>query len=308
MCFPLKIEFLYDLIHFYHTTAPNDQCSLYSDRNLINRRNISADVSKNVNATKQFIMLEINARIVAACMAELSIEDINEQPSIPLLPPDLTNASKSEKKQFLKSLATRVVDKYILGKEKVTAILNRYIWLKMKKKTKTTEGERYKCRFPGCEKTYRFDGKRKIDHEVSIHGLVTAPILEYTDKKGLKRDDMFSYQSSFLEIGLLVKNFYDAISEGDGQRVVRCWKFMLQYLKQDGARSRKYALEALYLQCQVNSLLSPQAAHRLVWNRFLKSKSGAGGNIPLDLALEHFYRIVKILMKNLGANGLKKKH
>ena len=67
---------------------------------------------------------------------------------------------------------------------------------------------------------------------------------------------MFNYQSSFLEIGHLVKNFYDAISEGDGLRVLRCWKFMLLYLKEDGASSRKYALEALYLQCQVNALLT----------------------------------------------------
>ena len=38
---------------------------------------------------------------------------------------------------------------------------------------------------------------------------------------------------------------------------------MLQYLKEDGASSRNYALEALYLQCQVNTLSSPHTAHRL---------------------------------------------
>lgn len=156
-------------------------------------------------------------------------------------------------------------------------------------------------------KTYRYDGKRKRDHEAS-HGL-PAPesVMTYVVKSKPKRDDMFNYQSAFLEIGLLVMNFYDAISEGDGLRVVCCWKFMLLYLKEDGSSSRKYALEALYLQCQVNALLSPRAAHRLVWNRFFKSKCGAGGNIPLDLALEHFNKVIKILIRNLGANGLNKK-
>ena len=43
---------------------------------------------------------------------------------------------------------------------------------------------------------------------------------------------------------------------------------MLAYLIKDGASSRKYALEAFYLLCQTNSLLSPQASHRLIWNRF----------------------------------------
>lgn len=199
-----------------------------------------------------------------------------------------------------------MVDRYVLSEDKVTAILDK---VHMAEKEKTTEGKgaRYTCRFPGCEKTYRFNGKRKRDHE-DTHGLSEVPesITVYSNKTTIKRDDMFNYQSSFLEIGILVKNFYDAISEGDGQRVLRCWKFMLQYLKQDGASSRKYAVEALYLQCQVNSLLSPRAAHRLMWNRFFKNKSGAGGNIPLDLALEHFNRLVKILMRNIGANGLNK--
>lgn len=296
--------------HFYHTTAPNDQCTMYCDRNLINRRNVSVDVSKNVNATKQFVMLEINARIVAACMTELNIDEVDGKPSTSALPLHLTKSSKGEKRHFLKLLASRVVDKYILGEEKVTAILDKVHMAEKeeREKLKTKEGARFKCRFPGCDKTYRFDGKRKREHEAS-HGLsgVTEPITQYTDKLKLKRDDMFNYQSSLLEIGLLVKNFYDAISEGDGQRVIRCWKFMLQYLKQDGASSRKYALEALYIQCQVNSLLSPRAAHRLIWDRFFKSKSGAGGNIPLDLALEHFNRLIKILMRSLGHNGLNRK-
>ncbi len=127
-----------------------------------------------------------------------------------------------------------------------------------------------------------------------------------TEIPGTTKDDVFNYQSSFMGFGLLLRNFYDAVSEGDGLRVIRCWKFMLPYLKEDGAGSRKYALEAFYLLAQVNSLLTPQAAHRLIWNRFYKSKHGPGGNIPLDLALEHYNRLIKVLIRNLGPNGLNK--
>ena len=66
-------------------------------------------------------------------------------------------------------------------------------------------------------------------------------------------------------------------------------------------------LEAFYLLCQINSTLSPRASHRLIWNRFYKTKSCPGGNIPLDLALEHFNRLIKILIRNLGPNGLNKR-
>ena len=72
--------------------------------------------------------------------------------------------------------------------------------------------------------------------------------------------------------------------------------FMLLYLVEDGQSSRKYALQAFYLIYQVYSLLSPQAAHRLIWNRFVKKKHGPGGNIPLNLSLEHFNRLIKILI------------
>ena len=101
---------------------------------------------------------------------------------------------------------------------------------------------------------------------------------------------------------MLLRNFQDAVSEGDGERVIRCWKFFLLYLKADGASSRKYCLEGLYLLCQINCFLSPRESYRLVWNRSVKRKSGLGGNIPIDLAMEHYIRIVKLLKKRLGPN------
>ena len=240
-------------------------------------------------------------------MTELCIKEIDDHPSPDILPTSLCSASRDEKQQFLKSLASKVVDKYMLDEEKVTTLLDKVknAEKEERERIKASQGGRFLCQFKGCGKTYRYDGKTKREHEKS-HGILPAPesVLTYIVKP--KSNDMFSYQSSFLEIGILVKNFYDAISEGDGLRIVRCWKFMLQYLKVDGASSRKYALEALYLQCQVNSLLSPRAAHRLIWNRFFKSKCGSGRNIPLDLALEHFNKLIKTLIRNMGANGLNK--
>ena len=53
---------------------------------------------------------------------------------------------------------------------------------------------------------------------------------------------------------MIYHNFKDAISEGDSERIIRCWKFFLPYLKADGAASRKYCLEGLHLLLQVNCL------------------------------------------------------
>ena len=100
-----------------------------------------------------------------------------------------------------------------------------------------------------------------------------------------KRDDMLAYQKALLDYGMLFLNFWDASSTGDGARILRCWKFFLVYLKTQGGVVSKYSLEALYLMFQVYSLLSPQAAHRLIWNRNVKTKPGSC-NIPLDLPVK----------------------
>ena len=89
---------------------------------------------------------------------------------------------------------------------------------------------------------------------------------------------------------------------GDGRRVLRCWKFLLLYFKHDNSSS-KYSLEILYMLFQVYALLSPRSAHQLVWNRFIKTKRGSGGNIPLDLNLEFLNRVVKEAIKKLGPNA-----
>ena len=82
---------------------------------------------------------------------------------------------------------------------------------------------------------------------------------------------------------------------GDGLRVIRCWKFLLLYLKHDTG-SQKYSVEVLYLMFQIYALLSPRSAHQLIWNRFIKSKVGSA-NISLDLNLEFINRIVKEAIK-----------
>ena len=57
---------------------------------------------------------------------------------------------------------------------------------------------------------------------------------------------------------------------------------------------------------QVYALLSPRSAHQLAWNRFIKTKRGFGGNIPLDLNLEFLNRVVKEAIKKLGPNASKR--
>lgn len=58
-------------------------------------------------------------------------------------------------------------------------------------------------------------------------------------------DGIFCYAQEVLTYGLLYTEFEDAIKEGDGPRVIRCWKFFLPIFK--ASNRSKYALEAATL-------------------------------------------------------------
>ena len=299
--FIFALQLFFD--NFYQPKATSDKCTMFVDKVLINRRNVNTDVSKKVDGCKKFFQLEVNARIVAGFMQILGIESLNEEPSVSILPDEIKSGTAKARRKFLNELTGKVVDRFVIREgrnDKLIRRQNYQDWLR--NHNPVTDDGHFLCRFNGCGKTFRHNGKRRLDHEKS-HGLHHNGEVEETSKDTLNSDDMFNYQTSLLDIGLVILNFFDAVSEGDGKRVLRNWKFMLAYLKDDGARSRKYALEALYLLCQFYAILSPKDGHRLIWNRFHKNKLGLGGNIPLDLALEHYINLLKSFLRTLGSNA-----
>ena len=81
--------------------------------------------------------------------------------------------------------------------------------------------------------------------------------------------------------------------EGDGERVIRCWKLCMH-----AGMKTNYALEALRLQFQF-ATLQPNLVHQLTWGRFVNTHGGKGRNLPCDLHNEHVNRQ---LIANMGAN------
>ena len=71
-----------------------------------------------------------------------------------------------------------------------------------------------------------------------------------------------------LSLGLLLYNADDSVKEGDGERLMRVWKFLTFVFRSHG--KHKYALAGLRLMASRLALLTPRQAHRLTWNRFAK--------------------------------------
>lgn len=113
-------------------------------------------------------------------------------------------------------------------------------------------------------------------------------------------DGVFEYAREVLTLSLLHGEFHDAIREGDGDRVLRCWKFFLLYFK--ASRRVNYAIEALTLVVQYHLLLPDRLAQQLLWSRFINTHGKEGRNIPCDLYMEHCNRMCKMAVHGLGAN------
>lgn len=226
--------------------------------------------------------------------------------------PSLLVCSITTQRIYLRTVAEKVVDKYVLDSSRVNAFLDTLLSEEeqheiQRNQVQTPDG-RYPCRIVGCNKTFKFDGESRRNHEKSHNtgealsrGLQATPSIQPNRPPFSQSDDVYNYQTSLLQYGLLYLNFRDAVSEGDGSRIVRSWKFFLIYFWLSGNKS-KYALEALYLLFQVQSLLTPRQAHRLMWNRSVNNRGGPGRNVPLDLDLEHDNRYVKEACKKLGRN------
>ena len=113
-------------------------------------------------------------------------------------------------------------------------------------------------------------------------------------------DGIFNYASALQNDGLLLLELRDAIHEGDGPGIIRCWKFMLLHWKHAG--HNKYAYEVIELISSIKAASSARIAYELVWCRVVNTCGGAGNNIPADLFLEHLNRTLKDFVKCIGAN------
>ena len=192
---------------------------MFVDKVLTNRRNVNTDVSKTVYGCKKFFQLEVHARIIVAFMQIIGIESLDEKPSASVLPDEIKNGTAKAKRKLLNELTGKVVDRFFIRGGRNDKLIRRQTyqdWLR--NYNPVTEDGRFLCRFNGCGKTFIHNGKRRLEHEKS-HVLHHDAELEETSKDASNSDDLLNYQTSLLDIGLVILNFFDAVSEGDSKRV-----------------------------------------------------------------------------------------
>ena len=134
-----------------------------------------------------------------------------------------------------------------------------------------------------------------------MHATTTALSIAVRHIDKISRaDKVYLYASQLLTMLLLWHAFNDAVREGDGDRVISYWKFLLVIFRAKGHRN--YCKEAIILLSQYHFLLSPRKAAQLKWSRFINTKGRKGSNISCDLHLEHLNRQLKGFITGIGSN------
>ena len=92
--------------------------------------------------------------------------------------------------------------------------------------------------------------------------LLTAQGCKSRQPRPAEYDGVFEYAREVLTLSMLYAVFQDVICEGDGMRVLSCWKFFLLIFK--SAKRKNYAIEALNLLLQYHLRLPDRLAQQLI--------------------------------------------
>ena len=258
--------------------------------------------SEHYDQIREFMSLETDAFIVSATLNHFGTNDPDDVLVLNKPPQCLKKASYSEKRTWLHNQIDVIFDKYIsdcfssLSKTKKSIEL---VTQTAKEKT------RLPCRSADCARTFVYT-KCRLNHEKEVHGIVTEDSMQFpsndeesreTEDKE-KEDFIFNYGCLHIALGVMLRNAEDSVKEGDGERLIRVWKFLTYIFRMKG--HNKYALAGLRIIASVEGLLTPRQAHRLTWNRFAGRKEGRGTRISRDLRVEQINKISKEEIRALG--------
>ena len=95
---------------FFSGKSDVDSCTMFSDRTLINRRNVTGDTHSSYRANRDFLSIVFKSRVIAAAMKVLGFKNQSSMPTEHQLP------QKSQKLKCLDELAAKVVDQFVFLK------------------------------------------------------------------------------------------------------------------------------------------------------------------------------------------------
>ena len=108
----------------YSTTSDADKGTLFADRNVINRRNVVADVTSAWAPCKAFMLLEIKARVIATAMNILEMSTMDDKPKTFIITEGLQDASDLIKRLYLQEISIKIIDTFVVDEHLITDLMD----------------------------------------------------------------------------------------------------------------------------------------------------------------------------------------
>ena len=198
---------------------------------------MTAETKATYRANREFLTIVLKSTVIAAAMKVLSIQEKSE-PSTSKHPLPSTTATKSQKHDYLIGVSTAIVDEFIFQQshvdQGVKSVLLEQEREDIVNNQQRTEDGRFPCRFQGYTKSFAFDGKSRNRHKQTHDPPPTIPEQAVLSSRRPRKqatkpiqDDIFNHNCALLQDGFLFLNILDAVSEEDGPRVMRHYKFII---------------------------------------------------------------------------------
>lgn len=304
----------------YKPGSSRESGTLNQLRNAINRRNVSnakgKDVKNNVNEIENFLVIVVECFMLAAALNHFGMSSLDDQPKCNGFPVNLNELPLPRRKALLDTELNKIINKFVVPQGFSADHENQSHSVRVVKEHSYCQVDHHYGHVSELDPQLRENPhlarigtdhsyispqiavrQRQLPGTLSQYRAVTSAS-EAVKKAAV--DGVLDYASTVLADGLLLLEFKDAIREGDGLRILRCWKVLLMYFTY--AKHKNYQHEAFYTLSLVNATVSPRVASQLTWGRVLNLKGGSGHNVPLDLHMEHLNRTLKDYVANLGAN------
>lgn len=269
-------------------------------RNLIGWRSIgvSTDVSGHVNDIEDFLVLVVRCHLVVCALHYFSMTSLSDKPKSNGFPANFDSLPFKKRKEIFNNHMLVIIDRYVIPKK-----------FQVNKKQLHPQPQPEEVRHnPHLQRLC-------VDHAYQAH-VSTSPVVhrrlppsisDFQDNvetsqsvRRVAEDGVRNYASAVLSDGLLLMEFKDSIREGDGPRILRCWKALLLHFYE--SNHYNYAKEAVRMLATVNALGTPRTAAQITWSRVVNPTGQPGHNIPVDLKNEHLNGVLKEAVSGVGAN------
>ena len=218
----------------------------------------------HVNACKYFLQKYTEALVICAAMQYFGMQATGDDP---------TSNKPDETPESVAFHLGKLLEHYAIPSDDDIA----------------TQPQRLQCPVDGCNKQYKTLNGLKRHLSTKHEPDTNLPAAQGQAKEGA--DQLFNYSRTALSLTLLAWDFNDATSMGDGERVIRLYKYLLLLFK--ATDKTKYAYHSLRLLAQVKCFLSERKAHEMIHNRFVNNRGGVTNNHPCDIEMEFHNRTTK---------------